>query len=183
MTTLHTCKAILAATALFAASGSFAADMSKSDYTAEKDRIAADYKADRASCDQYSGNAKDVCQEKASGKDKVALAELEYRYTGKSGDATKAAVAKADADFAVAKEMCDDKGGNAKDVCVSEAKAAHTRAQADAKMNKKVGEARNDAAHEKDDANYQVAVQKCDRLAGDAKAACVSEAKVRFNKS
>jgi hypothetical protein len=33
----------------------------------------------------------------------------------------------------VAKEKCDDKAGNEKDVCVKEAKAALVRAKADAK--------------------------------------------------
>jgi hypothetical protein len=79
--------------------------------------------------------------------------------------------------------MCDDKGGNAKDVCVTEAKAAHTKALADAKLDKKVGEARKDASADKRDADYKVATEKCDSLAGDAKAACVSAAKAKFGKS
>ncbi len=79
--------------------------------------------------------------------------------------------------------MCDDKGGNAKEVCMTEAKSAHTKALADAKMNKKVGEARMDAADDKRDADYKIATQKCDSLAGDAKSACVSAAKARFGKS
>ena len=79
--------------------------------------------------------------------------------------------------------MCDDKAGNVKDVCVTEAKATHKKALADAKLNKKVGEARQDAAEDKRDADYKVATEKCDSLAGEAKSACVSAAKARFNKS
>ena len=78
--------------------------------------------------------------------------------------------------------MCDDKGANAKDVCMTEAKATHSKALADAKLDKKVGEARMDAAEDKRDADYKVATEKCDSLAGDAKAACVNAAKVKFNK-
>jgi hypothetical protein len=36
-------------------------------------------------------------------------------------------MAKVDADYAVAKEKCDDFSGNAKDVCVKEAKAAQVK--------------------------------------------------------
>ena len=183
MNTLQHCKSALAVAALFAASGVFAATMNNADYKAGKDRISADYKADKAACDSFSGNAKDICVEQAKGKESVAKAELEDNYSGKTADFAKVAVAKADANYAVAKEMCDDKGGNAKDVCVSEAKAAHTKELADAKLNKKVGEARSDAVQDKRDADYKVAAEKCESLAGDAKAACLSAAKQRFDKS
>ena len=181
--TLQHCKTALAIASLFAASGAFAATMSKTDYSAAKDKISADYKADKSTCDPYSGNAKDVCMEQAKAKQKIASADLEYSYTGKASDANKAAVTKADANYAVAKEMCDDKAGNAKDVCVKEAKAGHTKGLADAKMTKKVGEAQKDAANDKRDADYKVATEKCDSLAGDAKSACISAAKTKFNKS
>lgn len=42
--------------------------------------------------------------------------------------------AKAEADFAVAKERCEDVAGNAKDVCVKQTKAAQTKADATAQM-------------------------------------------------
>lgn len=173
--------AALASTALFTAGASFAAG-NKADYSAAKERIEAAYKGDKKACDGFGGNQKDVCQEQAKGKEKVALAEAEYAYTGKPDDSNKVAVARADATYAVAKEMCDDKGGNAKDVCVTEAKSNHTKALADAKMGKKVGEARRDAAEDKRDADYKLATEKCDSLAGDAKSACVNAAKVQFKK-
>lgn len=181
--TLKHCKTGIALAAMFAASSAFSATGNKADYEASKDRISAEYKADKAACDSYSGNKKDICQEQAKGKEKVAKAEAEFNYTGKAADGNKVAVEKADADYAVAKEMCDDKGGSDKDVCRTEAKSVHTKALADAKMSKKVGEARKDAAEDKRDADYKVATEKCDSLAGDAKAACVSAAKTKFNKS
>jgi hypothetical protein len=183
MTTLQHCKSALAIAALFAASGAYAATMNDADYKAGKDRISADFKADKAACDSFSGNAKDICVEQAKGKENVAKAELEAGYSGKATDQAKVAVVKADANYAVAKEMCDDKGGNAKDVCVSEAKATHTKELADAKLTKKVGEAKTDAAQDKRDADYKVAAEKCESLAGDAKASCISAAKQRFKKS
>ena len=176
--------AAVALAALFAASGAFAAGtMSKADMSAAKDRISADYKAEKSACARFSGNEKDVCMERAKGKEKVARAELAFNDTGKESDANKLAVAHADASYAVAKEMCDDKAGNVKDVCVTEAKSAHTKALADAKLSKKVGEAKKDSAEDKRDADYKVAVEKCESLAGEAKTSCVGMAKARFNKS
>jgi hypothetical protein len=83
----------------------------------------------------------------------------------------------------VAKEKCDDLAGNAKDVCVKEAKAVEVKALADAKLGKQVAEANVSAADDKRDADYKVAAEKCDALAGDAKAACLSAAKAKFGKS
>jgi len=119
--------------ALATGSAVFAAAMSPSEYSHEKAHLATVFQAEATACADYSGNQKDICKEKASGKDKVARAELEYQFTGKPADRTKLAVAKADADFALAKERCDDKTGKLKDVCRDEAKAAHTQALVDAK--------------------------------------------------
>jgi hypothetical protein len=92
-------------------------------------------------------------------------------------------VAKAEAAYVVAKEKCDDQAGNAKDVCVKEAKAVEAKALADAKMGQQIGEAKVDASETKRDADYKVAVEKCDAMAGDAKASCLSAAKASFGKS
>ena len=160
-----------------------AASMSKADFTAAKTRISAEYKSDKAACASQAGNAKDICVEEAKAKEKVARADLEYGFTGKAGDRTKVAVARAESAYAVAKEKCDDQAGNAKDVCVKEAKAVETKALADAKMGKEIGEAKKDATADKRDADYNVAVEKCDALAGDAKTSCISAAKAKFGKS
>ena len=110
-------------------------------------------------------------------------AELEFGYTGKAKDGAKVPVAMADSTYAVAKEMCDDKSGEPKTLCRTEAKATHTKALADAKMNKKVAAARTDAAEDKTDANYKVAVEKCEAMSGDPKTSCVNAAKARYNKT
>jgi hypothetical protein len=109
----------------------YAADnMSKDAYKAEKERVSATYKADRARCDTLTGNAKDVCVEEAKGKQDVAQAELEYKQSGKTSDRDKMSLARADADYAVAKERCDDLAGTDKDVCIKEAKSAQAKARA-----------------------------------------------------
>jgi hypothetical protein len=47
---------------------------------AEEERIEAQAKADKAKCDPMKGNAKDICQAEAKGKEKVAKAELDAKY-------------------------------------------------------------------------------------------------------
>jgi hypothetical protein len=164
-------------------SATYAQTISKGDYKTSKTRLSADYKSDKAACNSQAGNAKDICIEEAKAKERIARAELEYSYTGKAADRTNVLVAKAKATYEVAKERCDDLAGNAKDVCRQEAKAVEKKALADAKMTKEIGDAKKGAATEKVDADYKVAIEKCDALAGDAKASCISTAKAKFGKN
>ena len=128
MTSLYKPTTLIAAL-LLAAAPAFAATMAKGEYSAEKDKIKATYGMDKKACDGMSGNAKDVCHEEAKGKEKVALADLEFRYTGKADDGTKLAKAKAEAVYEVAKERCDDQSGDAKKACVATAKQEYERAR------------------------------------------------------
>ncbi len=160
-----------------------AATLAKPDYNAGKERIKATEKSERDACKTVTGNAKDVCVEEAKGRAKVARAELEYAYTAKPRDQAKVAEVRAETAYAVAKERCDDQTGNAKDVCVKQARATQDKAKADATLNKKVTEARKDANEDKREADYKVATQRCDAMAGAPKDACVAEAKARFGKS
>ena len=183
MNTISKLKTSLVVAVMLALPVAQAATLSKDEYKAEKTRISADYKADKAACATMIANAKDICIEEAKAKEKVARAELEYRYTGKPGDQTKVSQAKAKSAYAVAKEKCDDQKGNAKDVCVKEAKAVEVKALADAKMGKEIGEVKKEASEDKRDADYKVAVEKCNAMTGDAKTSCIAAAKAKFGKS
>ena len=57
------------------------------------------------------------------------------------------------------------------------------KALADAKLGKKIGEAKKEASDDKMDANYKVALEKCDALAGEAKTSCIAAAKAKFGKN
>ena len=175
-------KASLIVAGLLALPLAQAATMSKDAYKSGKDSISAQYKTDKAACAPMSANAKDVCVEEAKAKEKVARAELEYGYTGKARDGTKVLEVKAKTAYAVAKEKCDDRAGNAKDVYRKEAKAVEVKALADAKMGKQIAEAKTDAAVDKRDADYKVAAEKCDALSGDPKTSCMNAAKAKFGK-
>ena len=186
---------VLALAVSFAFSaGAMAENLSAEDYKAGKDQSASQYKAEKAACKSFSGNAADICVAEAKGREKVARADLEASYKPSVNNRYKAHVAAAEAAYAVARERCDDKAGTAKDVCVEEAKAAQTTAKADAKAQMKVAEAnavargksteaRKDAAESANDAQYGVAKEKCDTYAGEAKNHCLAQAKKNFGKS
>lgn len=166
----------------------------KSEYKAAKDQAQATYKVDKAKCDSLAGNAKDICQVEAKAQKMRAEADAKAAYKNDRDAWYDQKVAHADADYLVAKEKCDDLAGNEKDLCQEQAKAAYTKAKADAKAAHKSAEAqsearketsaaRKDAAEDKRDADYKVALERCDSLAGDAKDQCVRHAKQMFHKS
>jgi hypothetical protein len=134
--TLKPIAAMLIAGGLAMAQPALSAGMSREAYNAEKDRIDAAYKAEHAKCDGLKDNAKDVCQKEAKAHQKVAKAEAEAQYRGTARAQTNAKIAKADAEYDVAKEKCDDKSGDAKDACQDQAKATHSKAVAEAKGKK-----------------------------------------------
>ena len=114
-------------------SGMGYAALSKEQRKTENQRIEQDYKAAKERCDGLKGNAKDICMAEAKGAQKVAKAELEAQDKGTAKAQANVRVAKAEAEYAVAKEKCDDKKGNDREVCRKEAKAAESAAKAEAK--------------------------------------------------
>jgi hypothetical protein len=158
--------------------------------TTRPSKTRAQYQSDKAAW-RAQGTAKDICG-RARARRKVAKAEAAAAYENTPKARENLRLARADAIYEVAKEKCDDLAGNAKDVCVKEAKATYVKAKADAKVDRVASDARQDsaqktasaqreAAEDKRDADYKVAVEvRC--VAGTAKDACVRDAKSRFGK-
>jgi hypothetical protein len=170
-------RSVAAAWALSCASV-FALD--DGDHKASRERIDADYKTESVACDKLSGNAKDICVAEAKGHRDVARAELEASLHDTPKARAKVVEEKADAAYKVAKEKCDDLAGNAKDVCVADAKAQHEKAKATASEQRKVGAARAETLADSRDADYKAAKERCDTYSGDTKDKCVADAKARY---
>ena len=167
--------------------------MSKANYNQAIKDADAQYKAAQQACSSLSANAKDICLAEAKGKNSVARANAEaaYKHTAKARESAR--VVNAQAVYNVAIENCDDLAGNPKDVCVKEAKAELVKGKSNAKVDRVASdtnreaattqaEARKDASVDIREAEYKVAIEKCDALAGGAKDACVSSAKTQFGK-
>lgn len=176
--------------------------LSKEEYQVASKAIAADYDTAKNGCDSFSGNTRDICMAEAKGKRAVAKADLELRHQPSAKHRYELSLARAEADYGVWMQKCDDRAGNDKDVCVKEAKAARVHAEADAKARlktndanqvavekttdanvkamDKITEARKDAAADKREADFAVAKVKCDVLAGSAKDLCLGDAKARY---
>jgi len=171
-----------------------AAPISKDAYDTAVKNAEAQYKVDKDACSTRSGNANDVCVAEANGKEKVAKADAEAAYKNTPKAREDMRDARAEANYNVAKQKCDALAGNPKDVCVKEADAVLVKAKADAKVDRVVADTRQDSATKQADANkdanadkrnadYKVAIEKCDALAAPAKDTCVGNAKVQYGKS
>lgn len=196
--------AIALTVSLAVTAGVMAQSLTQGDYTASKDSIAAEYKSAIAACAALDGNAKDICVAEAVGVEKVASAELEASYAPNSKTHYEARVAKAEADYRVAKERCDDVVSHLQHLCVKEAKAAWITTEADAKAqmktadanataieksadarsnaNSEAAKARMDATAAKLDAQYTVGKENCQLQAGVAKEDCLVQAKAQAGK-
>ena len=163
---------------------------------AEQQRIAAETQAARASCQKLDGNAKTICLARAQGDERVGKAELRARHQPTAKHLYQAHLARAEADYAVARQRCAALADAPRKVCRQDAQAAYVTARENAKVARAVAapgqtrlekaahvaEVRQAAAARKNDANHQAAVRRCEVLAGDAKTACVSEAQRQFGK-
>jgi hypothetical protein len=203
MKTSHSHLIALAISLAFSA-GAMAQSVSKAEYKSGKDAASAEYKVAKEACSSLAGNAKDICVLQAKGAEKVSVAELLAKYEPTPKHHYQLRTARADADYKVAKERCDDLSGNPKDVCVKEAKALQATVTADAKLqlkardanatadkktseahiqaNSQVSSAVQDAQLAKLNAQYQVEKEKCDSYAGASKDQCMKQVNVRFGK-
>ncbi len=174
--------------------GAVPSAMSKDAFTQAITNVDAQHKIDKDACSSLSGNAKDICLAGANGNSNAAKADAEAAYENTPKARENARVAHAQANYNVAIEKCDDLAGNRKDVCVKEAKANLVKGKSEAKVDRVTADTRNDTATKRSearseanadvrDADYKVAIEKCDALAGATKESCVSGAKVQFGKS
>ncbi len=166
----------------FASFCSAAATEEKAAYKAAEKSAAVNYKYARDKCNVYSGNPKNICIEEAIAARAYIEAEARAQYQNTPRARTNARIAIASAEYDVAKARCGSKTGNEKDVCIKEAKAAKIAAQADATADRKVTMARIEAIDDKREANYKVAIEKCDGFAGATKENCIAASNAQYAK-
>jgi hypothetical protein len=154
----------------------------KAEYKAAVKKADADYKAAKKKCDSMSGNEKDVCKKEAEDAHTRSKSEAKANYKNTIGARTDARKDVANADYKVAKEKCDSKSGNEKDICLKEADAKKTSTISAAKEHEKIAEARADAREDQAKADYKVAIEKCDAMSGAAKNNCTASVKSKYGK-
>jgi hypothetical protein len=112
------------------------APLTKAAFEAGKKSIERQFDADKKACGRLKGQARDVCQAQAEGRQEAEMAKLEARHRPSPEKTQEAKEAVAEANFKVAKEKCDALKGDAKDKCIDAAKAAREAAVRQARVEK-----------------------------------------------
>jgi hypothetical protein len=126
-------NAAIAGTIILAfGAGAFASDMSKAQFRAATKRIEAQDKVARADCVALRGNAKSVCLVDADGRKRIAVAELAAAYHPTQAARQDAKFVRAQADYSVAVQRCQDTAAASRKACEIRAGAVLASANADA---------------------------------------------------
>lgn len=113
---------LAAATAVHAESGR----LSDAERDAMQQRIEATAKSDREACEPLHGNKQDVCELQAKWRERIARAELEFRHSGSDADRANVVDVKAEAEFEIERERCEDRPANSQEACKRQAQTRQT---------------------------------------------------------
>jgi tellurite resistance protein len=84
---------------------------------AMEQRIEATAQADKEACEPLHGNVQDVCRIQAKWKERIAKADLEFKQSGSDSDRAKLVDMKAEAEYEIARERCENGPANSWDAC------------------------------------------------------------------
>lgn len=110
--------------------------MSKQAFKAAEQKIEAVARSERKACETRNGRAAELCTKEAKAREKIAKAELEADYQPSPETVQEARNVKANAEYGVAREKCDDLKGATRDRCVNAAKSVREAAIRLAKVEK-----------------------------------------------
>ena len=108
--------------------------MSPGDYSEAKRGIETVARGAIAQCRDLEGQAKDLCKAEARADERVRKADLEAQYRGTVAAAADAKLARAKAQYDVAKAKCSDERGEDKLSCLRSARAEKAKALSEAKL-------------------------------------------------
>lgn len=108
-------------------------------------RVDADYEAARARCDPLAGQVQEICLAAARAARLIEKADIAARAQGTSKARYDAQIARAEAEFVVAKERCGLRAGAARELCTAEARVAEARSKDEARRARREAERREQA--------------------------------------
>ena len=108
--------------------------MSRGDYAQGKKAIEGETRLAFARCRGESGSARDICKAEVRAAERVKMADLQARYHGTVAAAEDARLARAKAQFEVARARCGVQSGEARVDCLRSAREDRTRALEQAKL-------------------------------------------------
>jgi hypothetical protein len=108
--------------------------MSPVDYSAAKRAIEGDVRGTLVKCRDLEGQANDICKAEARADERIRKADLEADYRGTVAAAADAKLARAKAQFDVARAKCGGEHGDGKISCLRSARSDKAKAISEAKL-------------------------------------------------
>jgi hypothetical protein len=108
--------------------------MSRGDYAVAKTAIDAETRVSLGRCRDIESVAREVCKAEVRAEERVRKADLDARYHGTVAAAADARLARAKAQYDVAKAKCGGFASDRRAECLHSARADKQRALADAKV-------------------------------------------------
>ncbi len=122
-------------------------------------------------CEKFAGDAKSLCRTEANVNRTKAVAGAKAENLGTAEALIQAERDNVDADWTLAKEKCNTYGGDTKDKCVNNARAARDAAYAEIDTNA-----------DKLQAQWKTAVATCMEKAGTYRSTCLAEARAKYGR-
>jgi len=108
--------------------------MSRADYSVAKKAIEGETRVSLGRCRDVEGTAREICKAEVRAEERVKKADLDARYHGTVSAAADARLARAKAQYDVAKAKCGSYASEQKSECLKSARAEKARALTDAKL-------------------------------------------------
>ena len=108
--------------------------MSPVDFGAAKKAIEGEAHAALVKCRSFEDHAKNLCKAEAKADERIRKADLEAQYRGTVAAAADAKLARAKAQYEIARAKCSDQHGEDKISCMRSARADKARSLNDAKL-------------------------------------------------
>ncbi len=108
--------------------------MSPVDYGAAKKAIEGEARAALVKCRSLEDHAKDLCKAETKADERIRKADLEAQYRGTVSASADARLARAKAQYEVARAKCGDHHGEDKISCMRSARSEKAKALSDAKL-------------------------------------------------
>ncbi len=140
-------------------------------YKAAIARAHEDHMLTLRDCDQYSGDAKALCRTEANVAQSRTVAAAKAENLGTAAALTQAERDNVRADWVLAKEKCNQFGGDTRAECLAKAGAARDAAFKEI-----------DANEAKQEAEWKAAYAQCEELAGTYRSTCFAEARAKFGR-
>jgi hypothetical protein len=162
--------------------------VTREEMLAQKVRIEQQYDQSHGRCQRVEGHGRELCNQQARGERAIQLAELEMQAHPTVANERKLRLVRAEADYALAMIRCKGILGAARRVCREDAGEVLDKAKAELKLPTEAAAAGLRPERDRSQAEriaaaqFDAARERCDRLPGEARAACLADAKQRFGR-